>query len=93
MSTSPGLPTFNNWGWAEILKISFTLVELGPLNKNGLPRLSITRVTTHPKIRSEWQHTQKNMNTTAQERWALQLKKGLQEEYITKDRVERMVRN
>jgi hypothetical protein len=64
--TSPGLPTSNNWGWAEILKNSFTLVELGPLHKNGMPSLSIIRVTTHSKwwvhntfkIRNEWQHTQ-----------------------------------
>jgi hypothetical protein len=31
MPTSPGLPTFNNWGWAETLKNSFILIELGPL--------------------------------------------------------------
>jgi hypothetical protein len=49
MSTSPGLPTSNNWGWVKILKNSFTLVELSPLHKNGLPNLSITRVTTHSK--------------------------------------------
>jgi hypothetical protein len=47
MPTSPGLPTSNNWGWAKTLKNSFTLVELGPLNKNGLLNLSVTRVTTH----------------------------------------------
>jgi hypothetical protein len=40
-------------------KNSFTLIELGPLHKNELPSLSITRVTTHSKIRSEWQHTKK----------------------------------
>jgi hypothetical protein len=49
MSTFPGLPASNNWGWAEILKTSFTLVELGPLHKNRLSRLSVTRVTTHSK--------------------------------------------
>jgi hypothetical protein len=32
MTTSPGLSTPNNWGWAEILKNSFTLVELGHLH-------------------------------------------------------------
>jgi hypothetical protein len=32
-----------------IKKKVFTLVELGPLHKNGLPSLSITRVTTHSK--------------------------------------------
>jgi hypothetical protein len=47
MPTSPGLSTSNNWGWAETLKNSFTLVELGPLHKNELPSLSVTRVTTH----------------------------------------------
>jgi hypothetical protein len=69
MPTSPGLPTSNNWGWVKILKNSFTLVELGPLHKNGLPNLSITRVTTHLK----------RVSTTAQEKWALQLKKGYKE--------------
>jgi hypothetical protein len=33
MPTSPGLPTFNNWGWVETLKNSFTLVEFGPLTQ------------------------------------------------------------
>jgi hypothetical protein len=32
-----------------IKKIVFTLVELGPLHKNGLPSLSVTRVTTYSK--------------------------------------------
>jgi hypothetical protein len=49
MPTSPELSTSNNWGWAEILKTSFTLVKLGPLHKNGLSSLSIIRVTTHQK--------------------------------------------
>jgi hypothetical protein len=30
-----------------IKKKAFTLVELGPLHKNGLPSLSVTQVTTH----------------------------------------------
>jgi hypothetical protein len=30
-------------------KNNFTLVELGPLHKNGMPSLSLTRVTTHSK--------------------------------------------
>jgi hypothetical protein len=66
MSTSPGLSTANNWGWAEILKNSFTLVELGLLHKNGLPSLSVTRVATHSKM---WvtTHSKKNVSTTAQE--------------------------
>jgi hypothetical protein len=29
---------------------SFTLVELGPLHKNWLPSLTVTRVTTHSKM-------------------------------------------
>jgi hypothetical protein len=49
MPTSPGLPTSNNWGWAETLKNNFTLIELGPLHKNGLSNLSVRRVTTHSK--------------------------------------------
>jgi hypothetical protein len=47
MSTSLGLSISNNWGWAETLKNNFTLVEFGPLHKNELPSLSITRVITH----------------------------------------------
>jgi hypothetical protein len=49
MPTCPGLLTSNNWGWAKIVKPNFTLVELGPLHKNGLSSLSVTRVTTHSK--------------------------------------------
>jgi hypothetical protein len=33
MPTSPGPSTSNNWGWADIFKKGFTLVELGPLEK------------------------------------------------------------
>jgi hypothetical protein len=47
MPTSPGLSTSNNWDWSETLKNSFTLIELGPLHKNGLSNLSVTKVTTH----------------------------------------------
>jgi hypothetical protein len=47
--TSPGLPTSNNWGWAETLKNSFTLVELDPLHKNELSSLSVIKVITHSK--------------------------------------------
>jgi hypothetical protein len=64
---SPGLSTSNNWGWVETLKNTFTLVEHGPLYKNKLLRLPVTRMTIHSKTKSEWQHTQ--------EMWALQLKK------------------
>jgi hypothetical protein len=49
MPTFSELPTSNNWGWAETLKNSFTLVELGPLHKNRLPSISIIRVITHSK--------------------------------------------
>jgi hypothetical protein len=66
MPTSPRLPTSNNWGWAETLKNSFTLVELGLLHKNELSSLSIARVITHSEQKCEWQHTQGM--------WALQLK-------------------
>jgi hypothetical protein len=65
MSTSPGPSISNNWGWTDILKKIFTFVELDPYTKwaakpignksnNTLKRW----VTTHSKIRSEWQHTQ-----------------------------------
>jgi hypothetical protein len=51
MPTSPELPTSNNWGWAETLKNSFTLVELDPLHKNGLLGISVITVITHSKIK------------------------------------------
>jgi hypothetical protein len=65
MPTSPGLSTSNNWGWAETLKNSFTLVELGPLQKWTVKPIGNKSdntlkkgwVTTHSK-RVEWQHTQ-----------------------------------
>jgi hypothetical protein len=68
MPTSPGLPTSNNWGWAETLKDNFTLVEFDPLHKNGLSRLSVIRVTTHSK---RW------VITHSRKMWALQLKKHI----------------
>jgi hypothetical protein len=34
-------------------KNNFTLVELGPIHKNGLPSLSVTRVTIHSKMMSD----------------------------------------
>jgi hypothetical protein len=46
-------------------KNSFILVQLGSLHKNGLPNLSVTRVTTHSKRVSD--NTHKKMSTTAQE--------------------------
>jgi hypothetical protein len=74
MPTSSGPSTSNNWGWADILKRVFTLVELGPLQKwaakpignkndNTLKKVSDNTL----KIRSEWQHTQEKVSTTAQE--------------------------
>jgi hypothetical protein len=67
MPTSPGPSTSNNWDWADILKRVFTLVELGPLHKNGLSSLSVTRVTTHSKI---WvtTHSKQEVSTTTQKR-------------------------
>jgi hypothetical protein len=76
MPTFSGLPTSNNWGWAETLKNSFTLVELDHLHKkwtaksignksdNTLKNMSNNTL----KTKDEWQHTQKKMSTTAQER-------------------------
>jgi hypothetical protein len=74
MSTSPRPSTSNNWGWADILKRVFTLVELDLLQKwaakpignksdNTLKKVSDNTL----KTRSEWQHTQKKMSTTTQE--------------------------
>jgi Mn-containing catalase len=65
MPTSSGPSTSNNWGWSDILKKVFTLVELGPLQKwaakpignksdNTLKKMSDNTL----KTRSEWQHTQ-----------------------------------
>jgi hypothetical protein len=67
MPMSPGPSTSNNWGWADILKRVFSLVELGPLYKNGLPSLSVTRVTTHSKT---WVTTRskQELSTTGQNR-------------------------
>jgi hypothetical protein len=64
MPTSPGLPTSNNWVWAETLKNNFTLVKLGPLHKNEMSGLLVTRVTTHSK---RWVTTHsRNVSTTGQ---------------------------
>jgi hypothetical protein len=52
-----GLSNHNGIAW----------IELGPLHKNRLPSLLVIRVTTHSKIRNEWQHTQKGLSTTTQE--------------------------
>jgi hypothetical protein len=66
MPTSPGLSTSNNWGWTEPLKNSFTLVELNHLHKNGLPSLSVTRVTTYSKQEVCDNTLKKKVSTTAQ---------------------------
>jgi hypothetical protein len=79
MTISPEFSTSNNWGWAETLKNSFTLVELGPLYKNGLSSLSIIKVrthskrwvTTHSKQEESDNTLKKNVSTIAQEIWAL----------------------
>jgi hypothetical protein len=57
-------------------KNSFTLVELGPLHKNGLPSISVTRVTTHSKKVSDNTLKNKKWVTKHSKRWALQLNKG-----------------
>jgi hypothetical protein len=80
-------------------KNSFTLVELGPLHKNGLSSLSVTRVTTHSKRMSDNTLKNKKWVTTHSKRWALHLKKGVsttaQENIFkktTKDQVGRIER-
>jgi hypothetical protein len=46
-------------------KNDFTLVELGPLHKNGLPNLSVIKVIIHSK---RWAlQLKKGLSTTAQE--------------------------
>jgi hypothetical protein len=67
MPTSSGLSTSNNWDWVETLKNSFTLVKLGPLYKNGLSSISVTRVTTHSKQNMSGNTLKKKVSTTAQE--------------------------
>jgi hypothetical protein len=80
-------------------KNSFTLVELGPLHKNGLPSLSVTRVSTHSK--GEWQHTQKqemsdntlkNVSTITQKGLSTIAQENVYKK-ITKDQVGRIERN
>jgi hypothetical protein len=60
-------------------KNSFTLVELGPLHKNGLPSLSVTRVTAHSKRVSD--NTLKNVSITAQKSEHYNSRKCLQEDH------------
>jgi hypothetical protein len=62
-------------------KNSFTLVELGPLHKNELSSLSVTRVTTHSKIRSEWQHTKKGEHYSSTRIEHYSSRKCLQEDH------------
>jgi hypothetical protein len=75
ISMSLRLSTSNNRGWAETLKNSFTLVEFGPLHKNGLSSLSVTRVTTHSKMWVTTHSKQEVSDNTLNKRWVLQLKK------------------
>jgi cell division protein FtsL len=76
MLTSLGLTISNNWGWAETLKNSFTLVELDHLHKKWVVKSINNESDKHTK-KNEWQHTQnkrwvtthsKRISTTAQER-------------------------
>jgi hypothetical protein len=65
MLTSPEFLTSNNWNWAEILKISFTLVELGPLHKKWAAKPIGNKSDNTLKNMSD--NTLKNVSTTAQE--------------------------
>jgi hypothetical protein len=66
MPTSPGPSTSNNWGWADILKKVFTLVELGPLQKwNAKP---ISNKEWQHTQKGEWQHTQNKKWVTTHSR-------------------------
>jgi hypothetical protein len=71
-------------------KNSFTLVELGPLHKNRLPSLSVTRVTIYSKsvsdntLKKDEHYNSKKVSTTTQENI---YKK------ITKDQVGRIERS
>jgi hypothetical protein len=56
-------------------KNSFTLIELGSLHKNGMPSLSVRRVTTHSK-RWVTTHSKQEMSDNTLKMWALQLKKS-----------------
>jgi hypothetical protein len=58
----------------QYIKKNFTLVELSPLHKNGLPSLSVTRVTTHLKT---WVTTLKirSEHYSLKRSWAQQLKR------------------
>jgi hypothetical protein len=98
MPTSPGPSTSNNWGWADIFKKGFTLVELGPLQKwaakpidnksdNTLKNMSdntLKKMSDNTLKKDEWQHTQEKVSTTAQKNV---FKK------ITKDQVGRIERS
>jgi hypothetical protein len=82
MHTASGLLASHNWDWAETLKNSFTLVELGPLHKKWATKPignksdnTFKNVSDNTlKTKSEWQYTQemwvtthiKIMSTTAQ---------------------------
>jgi NADPH-dependent 7-cyano-7-deazaguanine reductase QueF-like protein len=91
MPTSPGPSTSNNWGWADILKRVFTLVELSPLHKNGLPSLSVTWVTTHSKM---WviTHSKQEVSTTAQKELSTTAQENIFKK-IMKDQVGRIERS
>jgi hypothetical protein len=91
MPTSPGPSTSNNWGWADIFKKGFTLVELSPLQKWVAKPIGNKSDNTlrkgewqHTQKKGEWQHTQEKVSTTAQKNV---FKK------ITKDQVGRIERS
>jgi hypothetical protein len=89
-------------------KNNFTLVELGPLHKNGLSSLSVIRVTTHSKrwvtthskrwvtthskIKSEWQHTQEKGKHYNSRKVSTTAQKMIYKK-ITKDQVGRIERS
>jgi hypothetical protein len=65
MSTFSGLSISNNWGWAETLKNSFTLVELGPLHKKWAAK-SIGNKSDNTLKNKKWvtTHSRKVSTTT-----------------------------
>jgi hypothetical protein len=91
MPTSLEPSTSNNWGWANILKTVFTLVELGPLQKWAVKSIGNKSdntlkngwMTTHSKQEVS-DNTLKKVSTTAQ--------KNVYKK-ITKDQVGRIERS
>jgi hypothetical protein len=91
MHTSPGLSTSNNWGWAETLKTTFTLVELGLLHKNAAK--SIGNKSDNTLKNKKWVTTHsKKIITTAQQRLSTTDQENIYKK-ITKDQVGRIERS